>query len=67
MQNGIWFSFKNEGISGLIIGIIFSLMIFFIYLLEKRQSDDFYKTYFCAQLFSICEIGLLICAVFNLD
>lgn len=67
MQNGIWFSFKNEGISGLIIGIIFSLMIFFIYLLEKRQSDDFYKTYFCAQLFSICEIGLLICVVFNLD
>ncbi len=67
MQNGIWFSFKNEGLSGLIIGIIFSLMIFFIYLLEKQQSDDFYKTYFCAQLFSICEIGLLICAVFNLD
>ncbi len=67
MQNGIWFSFKNEGIFGLIIGIIFSLMIFFIYLLEKRQSDDFYKTYFCAQLFSICEIGLLICVVFNLD
>jgi len=67
IQNGIWFSFKNEGIFGLIIGIIFSLMIFFIYLLEKRQSDDFYKTYFCAQLFSICEIGLLICVVFNLD
>ncbi len=67
MQNSIWFSVKNEGMLGLIIGIIFSLMIFFIYLLEKRMSDDFYKTYFLAQLFSICELGLLICVVFNLD
>ncbi|URZ04718.1 hypothetical protein [Clostridium felsineum] len=67
MKNGIWFSVKNEDIFALIMGIIGSLMIFFIYLIEKRKSDDFYRTYFCAQLFSICELGVLICVVFNLQ
>lgn len=67
MQNGIWFSVKNEGIFGLIMGIIFSLMIFFMYLLEKRKSDDFDTIYFFAQLFSICELALLMCVVFNLN
>lgn len=67
MQNGIWFSVKNECIFGLIMSIIYSLIIFFIYLLEKRKFDDFYKTYFFAQLFSVCELALLISVVFNLD
>lgn len=67
MQNGIWFSVKNEGIVGLIMCIIFLIIIFFMNLLEKRKFDDFDSTYFCAQLFSICELGLLICVVFNLD
>lgn len=67
IESGIWFSIKNKGAFGLTIAIISSLMIFFIYLLEKRKSDDFYRIYICAQLLSICELGLLICVVFNLD
>ncbi|PJI08232.1 MULTISPECIES: hypothetical protein [Clostridium] len=67
MQNGIWFSVKNEGIFGLIMGIVYSFMIFFMYLLKKRKSDDLDAIYFFAQLFSICELGLLICVVFNLN
>ncbi|URZ17743.1 hypothetical protein [Clostridium felsineum] len=67
MENGIWFSIENESIFGLIMGIMGSLMIFSIYLLEKRKFDDFYRTYLCAQMCSILELVMLICLVFNLE
>ncbi|QAT39859.1 hypothetical protein [Clostridium sp. JN-9] len=67
VDNGIWFSVKNNGFLGLMFCLVFILLTFFMHFIEKRRSDDFYRTYVFAQLFSICELGFLICLVFNLD
>ncbi len=67
VDNGIWFSVKNNGFLGLMFCLVFILLTFLMHFIEKRRSDDFYRTYVCAQLFSICELGFLICLVFNLN
>lgn len=67
VHNGIWFSVKNEGFFGLVICLVSILLIILMYFIENRRSDDFYRTYFCAQLLSICQLGFLISLVFNLD
>ena len=67
VQNGIWFSAENDGLLGLIIVLISSLIVFFLYLIERRHSDGFDKTYIGAQFFSVFELGILIVMAFNLD
>lgn len=67
IDNAIWFSVNNVGFLGLIFCLTFLLITLFMYFIEKYKSDDFYRTYVFAQFFSICELGLLISLVFNLD
>lgn len=67
LDNGIWFSVKNEGFLGLMFCLAFILITLLMYFIEKWKSDDFYKIYLFAQFYSICELGFLICLVFNLN
>lgn len=66
-KNGVWFSVKNEGFLGLIFVLVSILITFLMYFIEKFRSDEFFMTYFFAQLFAICELGFFITLVFNLD
>lgn len=67
IKQGIWFSIKNEGFFDLILSSAVLLMTLLIYFIEKRKSNELFGAYVCAQLFSVCELGLLISLVFNLD
>ncbi|MDP4144056.1 MAG: hypothetical protein Q8936_06160 [Bacillota bacterium] len=64
---GIWFSADNKGLVGLIMGLVGLFITLFSYFIERLRYRDNLVTFFCAQLISVGDIGLLICLIFNLN
>lgn len=68
IDNDIWFSVKNDGFSGLIFCSIGLFLTLFLYFIEKlKPRDNYVVSFFFAQVFSLLNIGFLICLVFNIN
>jgi len=55
-----WFSFSNQGLLLMSIGMISSLILLLYYFFESRQKEEYPVSLFCVQVLSIIKIIIVI-------
>ncbi|MEY7998907.1 hypothetical protein AB8U03_01620 [Clostridium sp. Mt-5] len=60
LKSGLWFSFHNDGLSILTLGIVFAVVLWISYIMERKEDPETPETLIGVQLMGVSEIVFLI-------
>ncbi|MHC6179203.1 hypothetical protein ACYUJ6_05020 [Clostridium sp. JNZ X4-2] len=60
LKSGLWFSFHNDGLSILTLGIVFAVVMWASYLIERKEDPEIFGTLMAIQIMSAIEMVALI-------